>query len=236
MDHLLGRGENFKSERWVLPHLYFLSLPWAAGADTLQRDLCNCQVFSKVRKPATFALIYAIFPSFFQVATYKTADKRSTGLTRSSRSQSQSAGSSELPRVTSSELSYLLSQPRTPRVIIHLLGSCGLTHGHIAKALGVKTSSIANWSSGKSEPSDELYERLDLLRTIASHVLVNRLEGDDERIVKAFLLGMPKGVVDDRGTPCTTLEALAGGRDEVVIEAALAFGAATQFTHTPLIR
>ncbi len=141
-----------------------------------------------------------------------------------------------LPRVTSSELSYLLSQPRTPRVVIHLLQSCGLTHAHIAKALGVKTSAVGNWSSGKSEPNDRLYERLDLLRSISSHVLANRLEGDDERIVKAFLLGMPQGVVDDLGQPCTTLEALAKERDSVVIEAARSFGAATDFVYTPLIR
>lgn len=141
-----------------------------------------------------------------------------------------------LPRVTSSELSYLLSQPRTPRVVIHLLGSCGLSHAHLAKALGVNTSSIGNWSSGKSEPNDELYERLDFLRTIASHVLANRLEGDDERIVKAFLLGMPEGVLDEDGRPCTTLDALAAKRDQVVIEAARAFGAATESTHTPLTR
>lgn len=146
------------------------------------------------------------------------------------------SNTAELPRVTSSELSYLLSQPRTPRVVIHLLRSCGLSHAHIAEALGVKPASVANWSSGKSEPNDAIYERLDILRTIASHVLANRLEGDDERIVKAFLLGIPSGVVDEDGKPCTTLAVLAARRDQVVIDAALAFGAASRHTYTPLVR
>lgn len=151
-----------------------------------------------------------------------------------SASQGDSPGiAPELPRVTSVELSYLLSQPRTPRVIIHLLRSCGLTHGHVASALGVPSSTVGNWSSGKSDPSDGLYERLDVLRTIASYVLTNRLEGDDERIVKAFLLGKPQGVVDEDGNPCTTIAALASGRDQVVIDAARAFGAASQYTHAP---
>jgi DNA-binding transcriptional regulator YiaG len=136
----------------------------------------------------------------------------------------------DLPRVTSSELSYLLSQPRTPKVVIHLLRSCGLSHAHLAAALGVSQSSVANWSSGKSEPNDELYEKLDFIRTIASHVLANRLEGDDERIVKAFLLGIPQGVVNDEGVPCTTLAALANGDKEVVIEAVRAFGTAVATT------
>jgi DNA-binding transcriptional regulator YiaG len=141
----------------------------------------------------------------------------------------------ELPRVTSAELSYLLSQPRTPRVVIHLLRSCGLTQGHIASALGVPVSTVGNWASGKSDPSDHLYGRLDLLRTIASHVLANRLPGDDERIVKAFLLGKPQGVVDEDGNPCSALAALAAGQDGVVIDAACAFGAAAPTT-TPLQR
>jgi len=130
--------------------------------------------------------------------------------------------------VTSSELSYLLSQPRTPKVVIHLLRSCGLNHAHIAAALSVSPASISNWSSGKSEPNDEQYERLDFLRTIASHVLANRLDGDDERIVKAFLLGIPQGVVDEKGKPCTTLAALAERRDEVVVDAVRAFGVAAR--------
>lgn len=138
----------------------------------------------------------------------------------------------ELPRVTSAELGDLLSQPRTARVVIHLLRSCGLTQGHIGSALGVPSSTVGNWASAKSDPSDKLYERLDLLRTIASHVLANRLEGDDERIVKAFLLGKPQGVVDEDGNPCTTLTALASGRDDVVIQAALAFGVANQHMRT----
>jgi hypothetical protein len=74
----------------------------------------------------------------------------------------------------------------------------------------------------------EQYKRLDFLRTIVSHVLANRLDVDDERIVKAFLLGIPEGVVDERGRPCTTLAALADKRYEVVIDAARAFGASAQ--------
>lgn len=141
-----------------------------------------------------------------------------------------------LPRVTSAELGYLLSQPRTPRVVMHLLRSCGLTYAHIGTALGVPSTSIGNWAQGKSDPPDEIFERLDLLRTIASHVLANRLDGDDERIVKAFLLGKPQGVVDKKGHPCTTLAAFADGRDEIVIDAALAFGRASEQPHTPLQR
>jgi hypothetical protein len=99
-----------------------------------------------------------------------------------------------------------------------------LTLAHIATAIGSPVTSVANWSSGKSEPNDAAYERLDLLRTIASRVLAGRLEGDDERIVKAFLLGSPSGVTDEAGNRCTTLEALAHGRDDVVIDAARAFG------------
>jgi hypothetical protein len=148
-----------------------------------------------------------------------------------SRSASTSA---ELPRVTSDELCFLLSQPRTPRVVLHLLRSCGLTLAHVAGALGAPVSSVGNWSSGKSEPSDELYEKLDLLRTIASHVLANRLEGDNERIVKAFFLGRPAGLRDEKGEPCTPLEAFAAGREQSVIDAAVRFGASTPTTHTPL--
>jgi hypothetical protein len=140
---------------------------------------------------------------------------------------SGASSESQLPRVTSDELSQLLGQPRTPRVIIHLLRSCGLTHANIASALQVPATSVANWSLGRADPPDEIYERFDLLRTIASHVLVNRLDGDDERIVKAFLLGKPQGVVDKNGDPCTTLAAFAAGLDDVVIDAACAFGAAT---------
>lgn len=143
---------------------------------------------------------------------------------------------SALPRVTSAELSYLLSQPRTPRVVIHLLRSCGLTHGHIAEAVQAPPTSVSNWALGRSDPSDEVYERLDLLRTIASHVLANRLEGDDERIVKAFLLGKPQGVVNAQGKRCTTLSAFAAGHDQMVIDAALAFGSAAEPTRTPLQR
>jgi hypothetical protein len=86
---------------------------------------------------------------------------------------------------------------------------------------------VGNWSAGKSEPRDEQYEKLDFLRTIASHVLANRLEGDDERIVKAFFLGIPQGVVDEKGEPCTTLKALAAERREVVIDAVRAFAKAS---------
>ena len=149
-----------------------------------------------------------------------------------SQSTSQSRSAREFPRVTSAELGDLLSQPRTARVVIHLLRSCGLTHGHIGSALGVPSSTVGNWALAKSDPSDTLYERLDLLRTIASHVLANRLEGDDERIVKAFLLGKPQGVVDEDGNPCTSLAALAAGRDEVVIKAAVAFGTANRHLRT----
>jgi hypothetical protein len=146
-------------------------------------------------------------------------------------SSKRSRGASDLPRITSSELSFLLSQPRTPKVVIHLLGSCGLSHANLAEALEASTTSVGNWSSGKSEPKDEQYEKLDFLRTVASHVLANRLEGDDERIVKAFFLGVPQGVVDERGEPCTTLKALAAGRNEVVVDAVRAFGAATGSIH-----
>lgn len=146
-------------------------------------------------------------------------------------SSKSSRGASDLPRITSSELSFLLSQPRTPKVVIHLLGSCGLSHANLAEAVGASVTAIGNWSSGRSEPRDEQYEKLDFLRTIASHVLANRLDGDDERIVKAFFLGVPQGVVDERGQPCTTLKALAAGRSEVVVDAVRAFGAATASIH-----
>jgi DNA-binding transcriptional regulator YiaG len=111
---------------------------------------------------------------------------------------------SDLQRVTSGELCSLLSQPRTPRVVIRLLRNCGLSHAHIAEAVGASTTSVANWSAGKSEPSDALYERLDFLRAIASHILANRL--------------------DEHGKRCTTLAALKAGRDDVVVDAVRAFG------------
>jgi DNA-binding transcriptional regulator YiaG len=138
----------------------------------------------------------------------------------------------DLLRITSGELSFLLSQPRTPRVVIRLLRNCGLSHANIAEAVGASTTSVANWSGGKSEPSDPLYERLDFLRAIASHILANRLDGDDERIVKAFVLGKPEGVVDRRGKRCTTLAALKEGLDDVVVDAVRAFGAPAQVTRS----
>lgn len=149
--------------------------------------------------------------------------ERHTG-SASPRGGATNTDGSDFQRLTSGELSFLLSQPRTPRVVIRLLRNCGLGHAHIAEAVGASTTSVANWSAGKSEPSDELYERLDFLRAIASHILANRLDGDDERIVKAFVLGKPKGVTDEDGERCTTLTALKEGRDDVVIEAVRAFG------------
>jgi DNA-binding transcriptional regulator YiaG len=142
-------------------------------------------------------------------------------------------GASDRQRIPSGELSFFLSQPRTPRVVIRLLRNCGLSHANIAEAVGASTTSVANWSAGKSEPSDALYERLDFLRAVASHILASRLDGDDERIVKAFVLGSPQGMTDKHDKKCTTLVALSEGRDDVVIDAVRAFGAPKEVVRSP---
>lgn len=141
-------------------------------------------------------------------------------------------GASDRQRITSKELSFLLSQPRTPRVVIRLLRNCGLSHANIAEAVGASAASVANWSAGKSEPSDALYGRLDFVRAIASHILANRLDGDDERIVKAFVLGSPQGMVDKHGKKCTTLVSLNQGLDDIVVDAVRAFGAPKEGTRS----
>lgn len=108
--------------------------------------------------------------------------------------------------------------------LIDLLGRVGVTRAMIQKATGARSSEVVgNWTSGRSTPRSEHFERLDSLRVVVSFLLQTNALDDDGLAVAMWLNSYPteSPFVDEKGRPVMTpLQAIHAGDIDAVVDAA----------------